>query len=91
MLRTVAVVLLLSGVSFPQAAEAAPPSDAMPLSQILQTFEQKDGFLQFDEIEWEPEGYWEIEYFTTTGQLRSRVKVNVDPVTGEASPAKQWR
>lgn len=43
------------------------------------------------EIEWDEDGYWEIEYFTTTGRLRVRVKVNVDPVTGEATPAKNSR
>jgi hypothetical protein len=90
-MRRVAVALFIAGVSLVQPAKADPPSDIKPLSQILQTLEQKDGFAYVSEIEWDEEGYWDIEYFTTAGRLRNRVKVNVDPLTGEIYPAKRWR
>jgi hypothetical protein len=91
MLRTVAVALLLGGVTFIQPAKADPPSDGKPLSEILQALEQTDDFSHVGEIEWDEEGYWEIEYYKTTGRLRNRVKVNVDPLTGEVYPVKRWR
>jgi hypothetical protein len=90
-MRTIAVALFLGLVSLVQAAKADPPSDGKPLSQILQALEHKDGFSHVSEIEWDEEGYWEIEFFTSTGKLRNRVKINVDPQTGKVYPAKRWR
>lgn len=89
MLRAIALALLICAVSFVLPAEArTPPTDAKPLSQILQTIEQREDFGHFDEIEWDDDGYWEVEYISKS---RSRVRLNVDPVTGEAEPASRWR
>jgi hypothetical protein len=63
-------------------AAAAPPDDALPLSQILERFEAETEFAYFDEVEWDNDGYWEIEYYRTDG---AKVEVDVDPRTGEAS------
>ena len=60
--------LVLALVDSALAAEQ-PPSSALPLSQILQTLEQKDAGV-FDEIEWMDEGYWRINSV-----------IDVDPIT----------
>ncbi len=89
MLRVTLFALLICGVGFLQPVEArTPPADAKALSQILQTIEQREDFGHFDEIEWDDDGYWEVEYVSKS---RSRVRLNVDPVTGEAEPASRWR
>src|SRR5690625_1092280 len=73
----VASVLFLAG---PALADDPPPPDAKPLSEILQQIEQESDFAYFDEVEWE-DGLWEIEFWT---EGRRRVKMKVDPVSGEA-------
>jgi hypothetical protein len=62
------------------AADRPPPTNALPLSQILQTLEKQGQVAYFDDIEWEGEGYWEIKYVAHSGGI---MKVKVDPVTGE--------
>lgn len=52
----------------------------MPLSEILRTLEEQGDVAYFDEIEWDDDGYWEIEYVTADGSKR---QVELDPVTGE--------
>lgn len=59
--------------------DQAPPADAKPLSEILQTLEQESGFSHFEDIEWD-DGRWEIDYRAND----RRVEVKVDPVSGEA-------
>jgi hypothetical protein len=67
--------------TFAQPAVAdPPPPDAQPLSQVLQTLEQQGDVAYFDEIEWDDDGYWEIEYVDQRG---AKVKIEVDPVSGE--------
>ena len=65
------------------ANDDPPPSDAMPLSEILQSIEQESGFSHFTEIEWDDDrrdgGHWEIEYRSDNREVR----VDVDPVSGE--------
>ncbi|MDU0340894.1 MULTISPECIES: PepSY domain-containing protein [Bosea] len=60
-------------------AVAAPPSNAKPLSQIVAGIEAVSGFASIKEVDWDSNGYWEIEYFKTDG---SKVEVKIDPVTG---------
>ncbi|WP_248309931.1 PepSY domain-containing protein [Bosea sp. WAO] len=64
-------------------AAAAPPQNAKPLSQIVAGIEGVSGFASIKEVEWDNDGYWEIEYLKADG---SRVEVKIDPVTG--SPRK---
>jgi hypothetical protein len=66
--------------AFPAAADA-PPADAKPLSQILQTLEQQGNVAYFDEVDWDDDGYWEIEYVDRSG---NRVEIRLDPVSGQA-------
>ena len=66
----------------PPASADAPPADAQPLSQIIQTLEQQRDIAHFDEVEWDDDGHWEIEYVAADG---GTVEIQVDPVTGEVS------
>lgn len=63
-------------------AQDRPPADALPLSQILSTLEEDVGTdLAFvDEVDWDDDGYYEVEYYTGDGR---EVKVRLDPVTGQ--------
>ena len=59
----------------------APPSDAQPLSQILQALEQARDVAYFEEVEWDDDdGYWDIEYVDGNG---AEVEIEVDPVSGQ--------
>lgn len=65
----------------PPALAGAPPADARPLSEIIASLEERDDIAHFDEIEWDDDGYWEIEYYRVDG---AKVKIEIDPVTGQA-------
>jgi hypothetical protein len=64
----------------PPALAAPPPPNAMPLSEILRTLEASGNVAYFDEIEWDDDGYWEIEYVRRDG---GKTEIKVDPVTGQ--------
>lgn len=79
--RLILLVAITLGLGDAGAAVAAPPpQDSKPMSQIIQSLEQRGYIAYFDEIEWDDDGYWEIEYFTQAG---AKVKIRVDPTTGE--------
>ena len=42
--------------------------------------EERDDVHYFDEVEWDDDGYWEVEYYRRDG---SEVEVEIDPVSGE--------
>ena len=63
------------------ASADAPPVDAIPMSQIAAAIESVDGFGYFEEIEWDDDGYWEVEYRDVEGR---RVKTKIDPISGES-------
>lgn len=75
-----ALIALSALLLLPASALAQPPADAMPLSQILASIETEGEFSHFDEIDWDDDGYWEIEYYRIDG---AKVEINVDAVTGE--------
>lgn len=56
--------------------ERVPPEEALPLSKLLKTLREKQGFHLYDEISFERR-YWEIEVF----QNRQKHEVLVDPLT----------
>ncbi|MFN3685300.1 PepSY domain-containing protein [Salinarimonas sp.] len=60
-------------------AHARPPADALPLSEVLATLEGTGDVAYFDEVEWDDDGYWEIDYVRPDG---GRVELRVDPTTG---------
>lgn len=61
-------------------AASAPPANSIPLSEIIRAFEESGDVAYFDEIEWDDDGYWEIEYRRIDG---AKVEIKVDPVSGE--------
>ncbi len=73
-------VALALAVSFAAAAAAAPPADGMRLSDIVRAVEQRPDFRYFDEIEWDDDGYWEVEYVTRDGR---KIELKIDPRTGQ--------
>jgi hypothetical protein len=83
MKRLLAPAALFFAFALPLTAPAfaaGPPSGALPLSEIIRSFEETGEVAYFDEIEWDDDGYWEIEYRRTDG---ATVEVKVDPLTGE--------
>jgi len=80
MLRAAAVALLLLSASAGTAlADKRPPADAMPLSQIIALVEQRADLDFIKEVDWDDDGYYEIEYRVTGGGNR---EIKIDPVTG---------
>ena len=82
-MRALPAALLLA--IFPIAiarADPPPPSNAKPLSEVLQTIEKNGDFAYFDEVEWD-HGTYQVEYYTKSG---TKVKIYIDPVTGERRP-----
>lgn len=73
------VALALSAA--PAAADRTPPADAMPLSAIVSALETQYDIQFIDEIEWDDDGYWEVEFYTNDG---AKVELELDPVTGES-------
>ncbi len=72
------VALALS--ASPSLADRTPPADALPLSTIVGALEARFDIQFIDEIEWDDDGYWDIEFFTNDG---AKVEVKIDPVSGE--------
>lgn len=64
----------------PATALAQPPADAMPLSQIVASIEGQADFGYIKEVDWDDDGYWEIEYYRADG---AKVEVDIDPVSGQ--------
>lgn len=77
-LAIAAAAFLLPGAAL---AQAQPPADALPLSEILAAIEGREDVAYFDEVEWDSDGYWEIEYYRPDG---AKVEIDVDPVSGQA-------
>lgn len=75
------VALLLSAA--PAMADRTPPAQALPLSQIVAGLEARYDIHFIDEIEWDDDGYWEVEFFTRDG---AKVEIRIDPLTGDT-----WR
>lgn len=76
---SLAAMMLTSGMAFGQDR---PPADAMALSEILASLEQDlgDGLAFIDEVDWDDDGYYKVEYYTDDGR---EVKVRLDPMTGQ--------
>lgn len=79
-MKAVFAAALLS-TAFAVPAFAQPPADALPLSQIIAAIESEENFGYIDEIDWDSDGYWEVEYYRADG---AKVEINIDPVSGQA-------
>ena len=64
----------------PALAQNLPPQNALPLSQVIASVEKAQPVRAFTEIEWDDDGYWDIEFIN---QSDRRASVRIDPVTGE--------
>ena len=83
MTRALFAALALAGLTLPAiaAADTPPPANAQPLSRIIATVEGSAQNLAFiEDVSWDDDGYWEVEYRTTDGR---EVEIRVDPVTGQ--------
>lgn len=74
------ILALAATTAMAATALAQPPADARPLSEILASIEARSDFAYFDEVEWDSDGYWEIEYYRADG---GKVEIDIDPVSGE--------
>jgi uncharacterized membrane protein YkoI len=70
--------LLMAGA--PALAQSTPPEGALPLSQVIAQIEAMEGVRFIDEVDWDDDGYWEVEYVMTDGR---KVEVRLDPMTGQ--------
>ena len=82
MIRTGFAALAIATLALPAAADTPPPANALPLSRIIATVEANVSDLAFvEDVSWDDDGYWEVEYRTADGR---EVEINVDPVSGQA-------
>lgn len=72
--------LALTLCGAPAMADRTPPTDALTLSAIVAGLETQYDVQFIDEIEWDDDGYWEVEFFTRDG---AKVELKINPVTGE--------
>ena len=85
-IKPVAVLLvaLLAPASFVIAQEGkpppVPPDNALKLSAIIATVEQRDAFHYVSDVEWNDDGYYDVVYFTTD---KAKVEMKIDAVTGK--------
>jgi Peptidase propeptide and YPEB domain len=80
----VVVVALLAPASLANAQDKpppVPPDNALKLSAIIATVEQRDGFHYVYDAEWNDDGYYDVIYFTTD---KAKVEMKIDAVTGKA-------
>jgi hypothetical protein len=81
-----AVVLLVAFLAPASLAIAqdkpppVPPDDALKLSAVIATVEQRDAFHYVSDIEWNEDGYYDVIYFTTD---KAKVEMKIDAVTGK--------
>ena len=64
----------------PAFAQSLPPANSLPLSQVIATVEQTQPVRVFTEVEWDDDGYWDIEFVNTSNR---RASIRIDPVSGE--------
>jgi uncharacterized iron-regulated membrane protein len=79
-MRALPLTLAASLLALPAAAQNLPPANALPLSQVIAGVEQSQPVRVFTEVEWDDDGYWEIEFVNTNNR---RASVRIDPVTGQ--------
>ena len=72
-----AAALLLAS---PVLAQNVPPANGLPLSQIIAGVEKSQPVRVFTEVEWDDDGYWDMEFIN---QNNRRQSVRIDPFSGE--------
>lgn len=81
----IAVIALLATAPVAAFADTPPPAGSLALSEVVAKVEADAGatLAYVESVDWEDEGYWEVEYRTTDGK---EVKLRADPATGAAIP-----
>lgn len=80
-MRSLTIALGASLIAaLPAMAQSLPPANALPLPQVIANVEKSQPVRSFSEIEWDDDGYWDIEFVNTNNR---RSSVRMDPVTGE--------
>lgn len=76
------IIPLIAAVtmSFSAFASPTPPENSMSLSDILQSVETQFNPTYIDEVNWDDDGYWEVEYVDRNGSKR---ELKIDPITGD--------
>ena len=77
------LVALLASASLAIAQDKpppVPPDNALKLSAIIATVEQRDAFHYVSDVEWNEDGYYDVIYFTTD---KAKVEMKIDAVTGK--------
>jgi predicted secreted protein len=64
----------------PALAQNQPPADSLPLSRLVASVETGHPVRNFVEVEWDDDGYWDMEFVTTNNR---RASIRIDPVSGE--------
>ena len=80
MTRFLLATAALSALSLPAFAQNLPPENAPPLSQIVAKVEKAQQVRVFTEIEWDDDGYWDMEFVTADNR---RASIRIDPLTGD--------
>jgi hypothetical protein len=83
MTRTLSALLLATLLGAPALAHSLPPVRALPLSEIITAVETGEPVRAIVEVEWDGDGYWEIEYVDTYNRS---IDIRVDPATGVILP-----
>jgi hypothetical protein len=73
-------------VAAPASAQMLPPEGAIPLSQIVAQVEAMDEVATILEVDWDDDGYWDVEFVDATSRSG---KLRIDPVTGEELPRRR--
>lgn len=60
-------------------ADTPPPANSLPLSEVIAMIEATNDVRYFDEVEWDDDGYWEVEFVRADG---AEVSIKLDPLTG---------
>ena len=76
----VAMLVLPTASAAQDNAPPVPPENAMKLSAIIATIEQRDSFHYVSEVDWDTDGYYNVIYFTTD---KAKVEMKIDAVTGK--------
>ena len=70
-------LMLCAGIA---SADTPPPADALPLSEIIALVEAAHDVAWIDEIDWDDDGYWEVELYLAGG---GKLELRLDPLSGE--------
>lgn len=80
MTRILITAAALAALAPPAFAQNLPPANGLPLSQIVAKVERAQPVRVFTEVEWDDDGYWDMEFINTANR---RASIRIDPFTGE--------